>query len=250
MSARDMERFSLSWRPADYLDIQWAKLPRFLLSALRGFSGLAKGEAIEHLFNERLWRLPAGEMPIELQTIVYNMDLGLVQYLGSRATPEVTVGEFVRIAIALPLFIESVLVRGHRYVDGGIVELFPAEPVLAAPDEFDLVFGANFMLPHGFEPEDITGWVERPMGILRASRQLQQGYHLEFARRAREALGDRLVLIEPVEPALTRGVSFYDLFIDNRHWPELIRRGHESARAALEGLRGAPARHDTVEVHR
>ena len=52
-----MAEFSLSWRPEDYLDIQWLKLPRFALSALRGFTGLAKGEAIEHLFDARLARM-------------------------------------------------------------------------------------------------------------------------------------------------------------------------------------------------
>jgi len=33
----------------------------------------------------------------------------------------------VRTGIARPLFIESVGVRGHLYVDGGIIDLFPAE---------------------------------------------------------------------------------------------------------------------------
>ena len=59
------------------------------------------------------------------------MDLGEVEHFGSARTPEVTVGQLVRIGIALPLFIESVRVRGHLYVDGAIIDLFPAEPVIA-----------------------------------------------------------------------------------------------------------------------
>ena len=51
MSSDEMAEFSLSWRPEDYLDIQWLGLPRFALSAMRGFTGLAKGEAIERLFD-------------------------------------------------------------------------------------------------------------------------------------------------------------------------------------------------------
>jgi hypothetical protein len=42
LSAQQIAGFSLAWRPQDYLDVQWLKLPRFALSALRGFSGLAK----------------------------------------------------------------------------------------------------------------------------------------------------------------------------------------------------------------
>ena len=42
LSAQEMVDFSLSWQPQDYLDIQWTRLPRFALSALRGFTGIAR----------------------------------------------------------------------------------------------------------------------------------------------------------------------------------------------------------------
>lgn len=241
LSAEEMARFSLSWRPEDYLDIQWLKLPGFALSALRGFTGLAKGEAIEQLVDERLRHMPVGETPIPFESIVYNMDLGQVEYFGTTQTPEVTIGHLVRVAIALPVFIESVPVRGHLYVDGGIIELWPAEPVLHA-DDIDHVVGLNFMLPEGFRPHDITGWGERPLGLLEASRQLEQGYHLEMARRAQRRLGDRLTLIDPVEPHELRGVRFYELFIDRSHWPRLMRQGYDHATQALAPFRRRPRR--------
>ncbi len=237
MTSDEMTEFSLSWRPEEYLDIQWLRLPRFALSALRGFSGLAKGEAIERLFDDRLAELPCGETPIPIKTIVYNMDLGGVEYFGSTRTPEVTVGHLVRVAIALPLFIESVSVRDHLYVDGGIIENWPARPAIEAGERFDQVIGVNLMLPRGFEPRDISGWPERTGGILEASRQLQQGYHLELARRARDELGERLSLIEPIDDAEIRGVSFYDMFLDRTQWPRLIRQGYEEATRVLERFR-------------
>ena len=152
MSAQEMAEFSLSWNPEDYLDIQWLKLPRFALSAMRGFTGLAKGEAIEQLFDKRLFGMTCGDTPIPITTIVYNMDLGTLEYFGSTRTPEVTLGHLVRVAIALPLFIESVRVGDHLYVDGGIVENWPAEPAIE-DGGFDHVFGVNLMLPAGFQPE-------------------------------------------------------------------------------------------------
>jgi NTE family protein len=236
LSAYDMARFSLSWPPEDYLDIQWRHLPGFALSALRGFTGLAKGEAIEHLFDERLRAMAVGKTRFPITTIVYNMDLGRVEYLGTQRTPELTIGELVRIAIALPVFIEAVPVGEHLYVDGGIIELFPAEPVLAEGG-YDHVFGVNFMLPPQFESRDITGWEEHRLGILRASRQLEQGYHLEFAQRAKRRLGDALTIIDPVDYGELRGVSFYDLFIDRSHWPRLIRQGYEAGTRALDRFR-------------
>jgi NTE family protein len=246
MSAQEMAEFSLSWKPEDYLDVQWLKLPLFALSALRGFTGLAKGEAIERLFSRRLHEMRCGDTRIPITTIVYNMDLGTVEYFGTQRTPDVPVGHLVRVAIALPLFIESVFVHGHLYVDGGVIEVWPARPVIEEGG-FDRVFGVNFMLPPRFEPEDITGWPDRTGGILEASRQLQQGYHLELARRAREELGDKLTLIDPVDPSALRGTSFYELFIDRARWPDLMRQGYEHATEALDTLR-APGSSQAVEV--
>ena len=92
LSAQEMADFSLSWRLEDYLDIQWAKLPRFVLSALRGFTGLATGEAIERTFTERFGTLTAGEFPIPFSSIVFDMDRGTVDYFGSTSKPELTSG--------------------------------------------------------------------------------------------------------------------------------------------------------------
>ncbi len=238
MSAQEMAEFSLSWKPEDYLDVQWLSLPRFALSALRGFTGIAKGEAVEQLFDRRLREMPCGETRIPIRTIVYNMDLGTVEYFGTENTPEATIGQLVRVAIALPLFIESVEVHGHLYVDGGVIEVWPVQPVI---DEggFDHVFGVNFMLPKGFRPKDISGWPQRTGGLFEASRQMQQGFHLEIARRAKAALGKRLTVIDPVDDSELHGTSFYDLFLDRSHWPRLIRQGYEAATDALEQLRAA-----------
>lgn len=242
LSAQAMADFVLSWEPERYLDPHWLRLPRFALEMLRGFSGAMKGEAVERLFNDRFDGLTAGQLPIPLSTIVYNTDLGLVEYFGTHTTPEVPIGRLVRITIALPVFIESVEVRGHLYVDGGLIELLPTQPVIEH-GPFDHVFGINFMLPEGLQPDDITGWQTKPMGIVRASRELQQAYHVEFARRARRELGDTLTLIDVADPRLCRGAWLYDLFIDRSRWPELIRTGYERTTAAL-----APMRRRTVRV--
>ena len=150
------------------------------------------------------------------------------------------IGRLVRITIALPVFIESVEVRGHLYVDGGLIELLPTQPAIDH-GPFDHVFGINFMLPEGLTPDDITGWHNKPMGIVRATRELQQAYHVEFARRARRELGDTLTIIDAADPRLCRGAWLYDLFIDRSRWPELIRTGYERTTVRLRHCEGARA---------
>lgn len=240
LTADEMAAFSLGWHLEDYLDVQWHKVPRYAVAALRGFTGLAKGEAIQRTFDERFGFLRTGDFPIPLTSIVYDMDRGTVDYFGSHTQPHLTIGRLVRIAIALPVMIESVEVDGHLYVDGGIIDLLPAEPIIH-DGGFDRVFAINFMLPPQLEPEDITGWQDTRMGILKASRQAEQGFHLEFANRMRRDVGDRLTVIDAADHRLLRGPAFYDIFIDRSRWPELIREGHRRATRALDAFR-RPAR--------
>ncbi len=244
LSAQEMADFVLSWQPERYLDPGWLRLPRFAFAALRGFTGAMKGEAVERLFNERFGDLTAGELAIPLVTIVLNTDSALSEYFGTHTTPEVPIGRLVRITIALPLFIESVEVRGHLYVDGGLIDLLPTQPVIEY-GPFDHVFGINFMLPEGLRPDDNTGWHEKAMGIVRASRGLQQASHVEFARRARRELGETLTIIDAADPRLCRGGWLYDLFIDRSLWPDLIRAGYERTTRALAPMRRRATRSNT-----
>ena len=247
MSAQEMADFSLSWHLEDYLDTGWTRIPRVAVSALRGFTGVAKGDALERLFDRRLWRMCAGETDIPLHTIVYNLDQGRIEYFGSTDTPDLMLGELVRIAVALPLLVEAVRVEGRFYVDGGVVDAFPAEPLLDEEPAYDRVFGLNVLLPPGLEGEDISGWERKRLGGLAAAgRQLGRASHIELARRAKRRLGDKLTLIEPVDLDEVTGLNFYDLFLDRRRWPELMRRGYETTVAALDEFRATSKRSTTA----
>lgn len=213
LTAQEMADFSLSWQPQDYLDIQWTRLPRFAFSALRGFTGLARGEALEQLFDRRLWHMSAGETDVALHTAVYDLERGRVRWFGTEATPDLTLGELVRIAAAPPVPVEAVRVEGALYVDGGAVDAFPAEPLIA-DGSFDRVFGVDFGLRGGGE------------GLAAAQRD-------ELARRSRRRLGESLTPIRPINGAENHGFGFYDLFLDRRRWPDLMRRGYTAAREAL-----------------
>src|SRR3954451_71690 len=123
LSAKEMADFSLSWRPQDYLGIQWARAPRAAIAAARGFSGIAKGRAVETLFDRRLWHMTAGETEFELRTLVYNLTRRRLEGFGSDETPELRLGELARIAMASGR--EPVRVEGNLYVDGGHIEPQP-----------------------------------------------------------------------------------------------------------------------------
>ena len=139
----------------------------------------------------------------------------------------------MRTAIALPMLVESVRVEGHLYADGGVVDVFPAEPLLEH-EKLDLVVGVNTILPRGFEGEDISGWPERTMGFMTASRQISYAGHLELARRSARRLGRKLILIDPVDYTEVHGWRFYDLFIDRQ---QVAPPDHAGLRARDHGAR-------------
>ena len=202
LNAREMADFSLSWRPQDYLGVQWARLPRFFASAARGFAGLGRGEALERLFDQRLWHMTAGETEFPLRTLVYNLDRRQLEVFGSERTPDLRLGELARIAMARPVAGEAVRVEGDLYADGGTFDPFPHKRL--AGREFDSVFAI-----------DVAG--THPVGK-----------------------ADRLTRVTPFEDRVTIGMDRYGMFIDRRDWPGHIRAGYTATRAAIDELRERP----------
>jgi predicted acylesterase/phospholipase RssA len=198
MTADEMAEFSLAWRPADYLGVQWAGLPRFAVSAARGFAGLRSDEALERLFQRRLWHMRASETAVPLHTLGYDMSSATTVPLGTEHTPELTLGELARIAVAPPRASDAVRVEGDLYVDGSVVDRFPAGLL---DDRLDHVIGLDVAQAGGSEHDD------------------------------------RLTLVEPAPAGRGRAMSFYDLFLDRRDWPALIGHGYRNTIDALAPLR-------------
>jgi NTE family protein len=116
-SAEEMTESVLSWRPEAHLGVQWTGLPRLTVSALRGFSGLEKADALEALFDRRTWRMSSGSTEFPFHVLAHDLDRGGYEVLGSETTPELTLGELVRVAAALPRKSEAVRIEGRFYVD-------------------------------------------------------------------------------------------------------------------------------------
>src|SRR3954447_8352537 len=208
LSAREMADFSLSWRPQDYLGIQWARAPRAAIAAARGFAGIAKGRALETLFDRRLWHMTAGETEFPLRTLVYNVNRRRLETFGSEQTPALRLGELARIAMAGEA--DPVRVEGNLYIDGGRIEPQPATRLMM--DRFDHVFAL-----------DVSGRGEgRP--------------------------DDRLTPIEPFDDLVSSGMDLYDLFIDRRKWPERMLSGYRSTRDALTPFTRQPTQRRTTSA--
>jgi hypothetical protein len=171
-NADEMAAQALAWRPEAYLGVQWTGLPRFALAALRGFSGLDRRDALEQLFDRRTWRMSAGHTEIPFRVLAYELERRRFEFLGSDATPELTLGELARVAVAPPRKSEAVRIEGRFYVDARAADGFdPAR--LREGDVFDCGAGA---------PDFYSVFLDRR----RWPEQIRSG-HEDATRRRRSA---------------------------------------------------------------
>ena len=229
LTAQEMVDQSLNWQPEDYLDIQWTRMPRFALAAMRGFTGLAKGEAIEKLFDRQLWHMTLGETPVRIYSEVYNIDLNRL--------------EIVRLQARRPTSRSRSWCESRsrcRCWSSRCASRATCTPTAAwwtcsrpsrcwSTRSSTSSSASTRSCRAGSRERTSRAGPERTMGFMTASRQISYAGHLELARRSARRLGRKLILIDPVDYTEVHGWRFYDLFIDRRKWPRLIMQGYEHA---------------------
>jgi NTE family protein len=239
LSSDEIARFWLSLPTSDYVDPSWRRLARGALHRFRSTTGILRGEAIEHAFRRVIGDRTLGETAIPFAAVVWNIDANRVEFLSTRRTPELPLARVARIAISIPIMVEPVQIGNAWYGDGGIVDIFPTEPLADEPP-LDLVIGTNCYLPEHFAGMAIGDWYHAPWSILRASSQLRYAIYLELARTHVRTLGDRLELLQPVPHTEVRGAHFYEGFLDRTDWPRYMRMGrivtHEALQRRAMGL--------------
>ena len=236
LDAEQTAAFLLSFRQRDYIDPDWSQLLKLPFALGRGFTGLLNTEAIGRLYEERLGQVPVGTLPIPYYANIWDMDHNRLLYLGTRTRPEMPLPQVVRAAVTLPLFMRPFEVDGAQCGDGGVVNIFPVDPLVDHHPEIDFYIGVNAFYPDNFSGEDHTGWHRATFSILRASPQTQMCQHLEAARMQLRRIQDRCLMIHPLPYEEIKGIRLYEQFIDRRPWLDFMRRGHQAARRELEAL--------------
>jgi len=239
-SAQQMVDESLRWMPRDVVDPDWPAIARFPWTLGTGFKGFIKGEALERTLDRAFGGMKLEDAAIPYYAIVLDIDANRIEYFGAHNQPDILLATMARMAISLPLFVHPVKFGEHYYVDGGVVNIFPVEPLLDLEEPFDLFIGVNTILPAGFAGgEDISGWTGRTLGILELSRQLWHAQHIELARQQLDLIRDRMLLLEPMPYTEIMGSKFYEIFLDNERWPDIILRAYRYTRERLRRYTGS-----------
>jgi len=233
--ADEVAAFTLGLRPDEYVDVDWRMLASLLPRSAKGFAGIVRGERIEALYQRLLGDMTLSEMPIPAYAPIWSIEDNRLEYIGPRTYPDMTVARAIHMAIALPLFIEPVMLDGGYWSDGGIVDIFPVRPVLEIEEPPEVVLAINGFYPRGFVGEDASGWQLRRYSILYVASQVRTSQQEELARTnlARLEHETDVMMIEPVPYAKVRGAGFYRQFLNTTEWPDFMRAGRLETRRVL-----------------
>ncbi len=233
--ADEVAAFTIGLCPNDYVDVDWPMLASLVPRAAKGFAGIIRGERIEVSYQRLLGDMTLAEMPIPAYAPIWNIEDNRLEYIGPRTYPDLPVARAVHMAIALPLFIEPVMLAGGFWCDGGIVDIFPVRPVLDFEEPPEVVLAINGFYPRGFVGEDASGWQDRRASILYIASQVRTCQQEELARTNLVRLEHEtdVMMIEPVPYAKVRGAGFYRQFLNTTEWPDFMRAGRLEARRVL-----------------
>jgi NTE family protein len=210
-----------------------ASLARWSVAA-RGLSApsVLKPQPVRSLLSRLLPVHSFAELRLPLRVTAVDVDSGQLVVFGAGGRTDCTVVDAVMASLALPVYLPPVVIGGHRYMDGGLLEVLPLDvaalipadlvvavdvgPVAAAPPPGSQV-GPALLAAH-----------DRAMAVTMAAQRVR-------AVDAWRAAGRRppLVLVEPdVDP--------YGTFAFDRT-AEFIEAGYRAGHAALGGRRRAGA---------
>ena len=236
LPAEEVAELTAALVPREYVDLGWRELALLVPTLGRGWAGLLRGDRIEAFYRRHLGDLTLGQLAVPTYAPIWNVEHNRLEYLGPRTYPDLPVARAIRMAVSLPLFVQPVVLDGHSWCDGGIVDIFPVHPVLDLEPPVDRAVALNGFYPHDFEGEDVTGWERRPLSIVTAASQVRTSQQAQLAREniARLRAAVDTALVEPVPYRKVAGTGFYEQFIDTAEWPAFMRAGRDTM---LETLR-------------
>ena len=243
MSAHEVARATLSLSARDYIDPDWPGLLAAPWRLGKGWVGLLNGDKLEATYRDILGDVTLGELPIPVWLSIWNIEHNRLEYIGSRTHPDLSAARAVRMAVALPLAAKPNELDGGWWLDGGVVDILPAEPFVGT-DLCDVALVVNGFYPNGFAGDPDPHWRDSPLSVLRVASQTRSMQHLQLARRGmadlRRTIPD-VIELTPVAYGKVNGAGLYGQFMDSREWPQFMADGFECAQVALSefGAEGA-----------
>lgn len=174
---KDLENLVLDTLPApnNLVDITFCPLVRW---------GVIKGNKIEKEMRKH-FKPSFAETEIPLKVFAVNIDFEgnygdpLYTVFGTEETPDQDIAEAVRASIAIPYVFTPKVIKGHRYIDGGVASNFP----LSIYGEGEGVLGFHVRGETSYaKPTNVASYA---MTLVRIMMESINREHIESAQFAR-----------------------------------------------------------------
>lgn len=221
--------------PPDYIDPDWRGLALAPLRLGRGWLGLLSGDRLEAFYRRMLGDVTLAELPTPVYAPIWNIERNHLTYIGPDTHPNLSAARAVRMAVALPLAVQPNHLDDGWWLDGGAVEILPAEPFVGT-DRCDFALVVNGFYPPGFAGDPEPRWRESALSVLHVANQTRSMQHLQLARRGmaelRRTIAD-VIEVNPVPYGKVQGAGLYGQFLDTRLWPRFMSAGFVATTEAL-----------------
>lgn len=236
MSPDEVARTTSALTARDYIDPDWLGTAMAPWRLMRGWVALVRGDRLETTYRKILGDVTLGELPTPVWLPVWNIERNHLEYLGPDTHPDLPAARAVRMAVALPLALEPNQLDGGFWLDGGIVDILPAQPFVDT-DRCDVAIVVNGFYGPGFTVDEEPHWREAPLSVLHVANQTRTMQHLQLARRSFADLQrsvPEVIELSPVSYELVHGAGLYGQFLDTRDWPGFMTDGYVAAAGVLE----------------
>lgn len=235
LTPREVAEATLSLSARDYIDPDWTGTLTAPWRLMKGWAGLLRGQRLEDTYRELLGEVTLGGLPTPTWIPVWNIEGNRLEYLGPDTHPELSAARAVRLAVALPMAMQPVALDGGYWLDGGIVDILPAEPFVGT-DRCDVAIVVNGFYGPGFTADERPGWQDHPLSLLQIAHQTRMMQHLQIARRSMADLQRTIpdvIELNPVPYSTVHGAGLYGHFLDTSHWRDFMAAGYVAAGAVL-----------------
>ncbi len=194
-----------------------------------GSRSVMKPEPVRDLLAALLPVHEFDELRLPLRVTAVDADTGALVVFGAGGRSDCSLVDAVLASMALPVYLPPILIGGHRYVDGGLLQVLPLDVAAAVPADLVVAVDVGPVAaspPAGHRGPPLLAAHDRALAIMMAAQR-------RGAVEAWAAAPDRapLILVEPqLDPHGTFAFDRAD---------EFIGAGYRAAHAALAAHAGA-----------
>jgi predicted acylesterase/phospholipase RssA len=192
-TAEEISKKVLSIRYQDYFDPSLTRLVRALLSKLRGWTGILKGDAFLSWLQKALEGKTFDNCDHRFSVVVTNVSRSWPQVKPDDDTRTRTLAEWVRASAAIPLGFQLAEIDGEYYADGGAVANIAARQLAERYPKIDQILVVTTLSEKEMPPPDNSFMSESFTPVREVERILEAAVREQTAGNL--ALGEGKELI-------------------------------------------------------